>query len=127
VGGAPTSASGQSSDLINTKWILAGYRTAAGRTVEPVPGSSASLLFQRPGKVSGNTGCNEFSGTYEALNRTLTINLGPITTMACDGELGTQQDAVLDNLAKVALFSAEGGRLVLADGSKTTLLTYNAS
>jgi heat shock protein HslJ len=108
-------------------WILSGFHAPSGRVITAVPGAPATLSFGRGDNLTGTTGCNSFSGTYVASDNVITINLGPITTAACaDPDAQAQEKAIIDALPKAARYSAEGGRLVLADHNKTPLLTYGS-
>jgi len=53
------------SQIADKKWLLSGYNTGAIFVpLEPGNGSTAWVLFQSNGTLSGNTGINDFSGTW---------------------------------------------------------------
>lgn len=106
-------------------WTLASYAGAGGTATAAAGGSPATLRFAAAGALDGTTGCNNFSGTYNAAGTALTISLGPMTQMACaDPATQAQERAVLESLPKVASAGVDGDHLVLRDGGGATLLEY---
>lgn len=72
------------------------------------------LIFDKQGKLSGSTGCNNFSGTYKAKKGCLTLNPGGITRMFCQGDGET---LFLDAVKKVKNMKSEGDKIILLDGT----------
>ena len=104
-------------DLIGTEWILGDLPGQVLADVRP------TVSFSGDGTVSGNAGCNTFSGTYTADGSTLT--LGPLATtrMACEGAKGTLETAYVAALqATTAYELTDAGELKLTSG--TTTLTF---
>ena len=58
-----TTAAPGAAGLPGTSWVLASYTAAAGST-PAVAGADATLQFADEDRVSGSTGCNNFSGTF---------------------------------------------------------------
>src|SRR4051794_28080729 len=86
------SAAGES--LNGTSWALVSA-PAGSHQVRAV--GTAALSFDRDGKsLSGSTGCNQFSGTFEQSGSDLTIKVGSTTLAACpDVAAGAQEAAIL--------------------------------
>jgi heat shock protein HslJ len=113
-----------SAGLAGTSWILSSYNTRTGSSVDAVKAATASLAFTED-KVSGSTGCNDFSGTYTSDEEALTITLGPMTQKACtDPALTAQETAVVAQLANVATYTADAQGLTLKDSTGATVLVY---
>ncbi len=113
-------------DLSGTSWTLSAYAAADGAEVPAVPESDgAPLTFGTDGSLSGSTGCNRFAGTFTQDGASLTVALGPMTLMACDGPVADQESAVIAALGEVASFTADGDLVLLSDGGDA-LLTYAA-
>jgi heat shock protein HslJ len=73
----------QTAELGATSWALVTY----GPADAPIAAeASASIRFEDNGRMSGHTGCNTFSGHYEAKDGRLTFreNEMAFTTMDCD-------------------------------------------
>jgi heat shock protein HslJ len=118
------SASGES--LNGTSWTLVSV-PAGSHQVPAV--RTAALSFDSDGKsLSGSTGCNQFSGTFEQSGSGLTIKVGSTTLAACaDVAAGAQEAAILAQLPNVKTFSSVGGKLQLKHGSGDTLFNYDAA
>lgn len=71
------------SPLQGTNWNLFSLM-GSNVTVADSLGKQASIIFNKDGTVTGNGGCNSFSGNYE-LNDSSQIKFGPIisTKMYC--------------------------------------------
>jgi heat shock protein HslJ len=107
----------QSQELQDVTW----YLVSAG-TLRAVPGSDATTLFASDGQtVSGNTGCNEFSGSYRAEpGNKLTISGFAATEAACPTEdLTKQEEALLIFLQSATGYTIRGNALQIqtVDGS----------
>src|SRR4051794_30255265 len=118
------STSGES--LNGTSWTLVSV-PAGSHQVPAV--RSAALTFDADGKsLSGSTGCNQFSGTFEQSGTNLTITVGPATLAACTDAAATAQEAALfAQLPNVNSFSSVGGKLQLKNASGDTLFNYDAA
>jgi len=118
-----TSASGSTAsgaDALNgTRWTLdiAGLNVPGADKVLP------TIAFA-DGSVSGNAGCNTFSGSYTVSGASLTIGQLASTKMACGTVETAVETAVLGRLGKVAGYTMTADALTLTDSSGATLLTY---
>jgi heat shock protein HslJ len=98
--------------LEGTTWQLTGYVGPAGNLL-PVPAAvSASATFSA-GTVSGNAGCNEYSGSYTVDGDKLTIGQVAATKKACGPAETALETAYLAALGKVATYSIDGESLEL--------------
>lgn len=89
-----------------------------------VEGHRPTADFTADGRVTGTTGCNTFSGTYETDGRRITIDPGAVTERACaDPEAGRQERGYLDALASVRRFDQTGPQLVLYDAQGRMAVT----
>jgi len=86
------------------------------------------IRFERTGRVTGNDGCNQFTGSYKQ-QRDDGLTFGPLagTQKACAGPADEVGRRVHAALASVTAFSASGGLLNLLDSGGKTLLTYRAT
>jgi heat shock protein HslJ len=98
---------------------------ASGRNVASPEGTRAVFIqFDDATKrVTGFSGCNTFNGSYESTDKTLT--LGPLisTRMACPGEGGQIEFAVLEALGKVSGYAIKDSTLSLTDADDSVVLT----
>lgn len=83
--------------LPGTVWTLQSI--VSGGTVSSVPdGIAATFEIADDGRVSGNAGCNQVSGTGTTTADTLRISDLATTKMACQGSRGRIEAAVLEIL-----------------------------
>jgi heat shock protein HslJ/chitodextrinase len=113
----------QSLELQNKTWYLVSVGT-----LQAVPGSNATTLFASDGaSVSGNTGCNTFTGSYKTEpGNKLTISGMTSTRTACASEaLTKQEEALLIFLPSAISYSVNGTSLQIqtVDGS---VINYTA-
>ena len=90
-----------------------GYPVAAER--------APTLRLEAGERVSGTTGCNNYSGSYRVASRDR-ISFGPlaVTRMACEPPLMEQERRFLAIMAQVqgySLYGDGGISLIAADGS----------
>ncbi|HRE40540.1 MAG TPA: META domain-containing protein [Ignavibacteria bacterium] len=73
----------------NTKWVIAnidGKAPSSSVTNQPY------IVFTgTTGNVSGNSGCNTFSGSYTSSGNSLTFSPIAATKMFCDGAMDFEQ------------------------------------
>lgn len=113
--------------LPGSTWSLDSFATPTSGSIPARPAAEAVLSFGTEGELNGSTGCNRFSGTYQASGTSLTIELGPMTKVACAGPLlEAQETAITTRLPQVASFAIEDLSLRLLDAQGSTLLTYGA-
>jgi heat shock protein HslJ len=109
-------------DLAGTKWVLSSY-VADDEDVDAA--AVAALDFGTDGTVTGTTGCNSFGGTFSQDGSTLSIELGPMTLVACtDDAIAAQERAIVDGMPRVASFTASG-QLALLDDIGAAILIYD--
>jgi heat shock protein HslJ len=118
------SASTAPTELAGTKWVLS---SAVIDDEDVASVAAAALDFGTDGTLSGTTGCNNFSGTYEQEGDELDIELGPMTLAACTDPAATaQEQAILEGLPEVDTFRS-APQLELLDDDGDTLLIYDAN
>jgi len=124
---APSAAAGASAAaaqaLEGPRWELTGYVGADGKTVSAI---GASATFSS-GKVTGNSGCNDYTASYTLAGEKLTIGQVASTTKACGPAETVLETAYLAALGKVASYSIAGETLELRTSGGTAGLTYVAA
>lgn len=111
------------SSLEGTTWILAAD-APLGVALEAIV---VTAQF-KDGTLSGNSGCNTYSTSYEVDGDKLTV--GPDiagTQMACPPAETAVEQAYLARLPKAAGFKVDGTTLSLTDDGGETILKYEAS
>ncbi|WP_396625219.1 META domain-containing protein [Luteitalea sp.] len=107
----------QSTSLAGTDWEVTGYNNGRQAVVSVVRDTRLTLAFAADGRVSGEAGCNRFSGTYTAVGDTVAIGTLATTRKMC-GEEGVmaQETAYLAALATATRVRVDGDRLELRTG-----------
>lgn len=98
--------------LEGTNWQLTDYAGPEGNTI-PVPEAVAATALFEGGKVSGNSGCNTFTGTYTLDGEKITISQLATTMMACGDIQMALETAFTTAMSKVATWSISGDTLEL--------------
>ncbi len=110
--------------LEGQSWQLVGYRSADG-LVEVIAKDRPMLFRFEDGRISGDTGCNQVSGSYTLDGSRLMIGKNMASTMmACPDSLMKQEQAVTAALVAVATYQQAGDRLELLDSTDQALLDF---
>ena len=112
-GGSDTSLEGQT-------WTL----TNVGDS--PAVATAIATLTFTSGELTGNSACNNFSGTYAVDGRSMTIQLGPATLRACTPDVNAQETAIFAALDATTQFGIAGTELRLLDDDRTVLARYTS-
>ncbi len=114
----------ESNALEGQVWALENWRNETGEMVPAIADSGASAEFS-DGQISGNGGCNGFSGSYEQSGNELTIGQIASTLMLCTPEeLGTQETAYFAHLQNAASYQVTDDRLEISNGEGEVVLTF---
>jgi heat shock protein HslJ len=85
----------------------------------------ATLSFATDAALAGSTGCNNFAGGWTEDGDQLTLEIGPITEMACeDPAVQAQEQALISLLPSVAGYDLGAEELQLTDAGGTVLAVY---
>jgi heat shock protein HslJ len=109
--------------LAGTGWELAAILASQA----PLPDTSITLLFNVDGTVSGNGGCNDYSGPYMVTGDVLSI--GPLSTAgtACSPEIDSQEQDYLMLLGSAVNYQIIGTQLSLTDPTGAEVLRFNST
>ena len=107
---------GTSPSLAGTSWKLVSYGPV-GKQIPATPGIKTSLGFGADGKVSGNVGCNQFSGNYEVKEGKIIFGLLASTLMACSEPQMTQESTSFQLMTGTVSFEVKGNTLAIYDAS----------
>jgi heat shock protein HslJ len=114
-----------SADLSGTSWTLVSYGPTGSQT-PAAPGIKTSLNFGNDGQVSGNVGCNGFSGSYEVKGGTIVFGPLAATLMACPEPQMTQEGTVFQVMSGTVHFEVAGNTLTIHDASEVNAITFTS-
>ncbi|MFY0618295.1 YbaY family lipoprotein [Shimia sp.] len=100
----------QSGALSGSNWRVVELASRSVQSEKP-----PELRFGTDGRVSGTSGCNQFTGSYTQSGEVLSFGNMAVTRMACIGNLGAQETAFFDALSKVSGVGLRAGQTVLVD------------
>ena len=92
--------------LADTNWLIVDINGSI------VGGETYQLSFDGEGRLSGQAGCNRFSGPYSQSGRTLNPGAIVSTRMACPGDRGRDEARVLELLRGPVLINYRGGMIM---------------
>jgi heat shock protein HslJ len=91
----------------------------------PVNGGGISAQFTADGKVSGSSGCNQYTGKYTVSGSNIKFDPSIATTMmACPQPIMDQESAYLKMLGEAKTYEVKGNELTLMDDGNKKLATY---
>ena len=79
------------SDLTGRVWYLETYKDAQGNQTPLLAGSQITAEFGSDGTLSGSSGCNRYSGSYQVDGDQLQIGALASTMMACLDPAGLKE------------------------------------
>jgi len=111
------------SDTIEgTTWLL-GEQVTDG-ALAPLPDGVTVTLLMETGQAGGSGGCNSYFASYELDGSTISFDEIGSTLMHCEGPAGEVESAYFSNLALVAGWASDGGRLTLSSADGSALLVF---
>ena len=114
------------SGLEGTLWRLTEYLGPAGTAVSVPQAVSASATFSG-GMVSGNAGCNDYTGSYTIDGDKLTIGPLAVTKKACGPAETAVETVFLTAMGRVATYDVSGDSLELKTADAKVGLTFVAT
>lgn len=115
----------QAESLAGTSWNVTNINNGRQAVVSIVPGSTVTMVFDTEGRVSGTTGCNQFTASYSVDGNNLQFSSAATTRRACaDPGVDEQEKAFLHAFESVRTMHIEGDLLVLRqeDGAMAIIL-----
>jgi heat shock protein HslJ len=108
-----------------THWVLDSYDQDGSLTI--LPESMYADAEFGSSRVTGFSGCNEFTGLYRAGGRTLLISDLSGTLMACDEATMTFEQRYTTLLQESRFYSVRGNRLTIFGSGGVTALVFDAA
>ncbi len=111
--------------LNNTNWQVTSYNNGQGAVVSPLIGTTLTAMFQGD-RISGNAGCNTFSGSYWVSGGNISISGLVTSMMACADPAGVmeQEQQYIAALQSAATFRFDGSRLELRRGDGALAVVF---
>ena len=115
----------QAQQLESTTWILTAY-AVDGSMKDALPTPKVDATFA-DGKVSGNGGVNQYTGSYETDGSKLSVGPLASTQMAGEPAVMEQEAAYLVALQAAGAYKVNGDTLTIKDKSADVLLEFRSA
>ena len=111
--------------LDGTSWVLRSYRNNQGENVNVLLRSTTTAHFQA-NIVSGISGCNNYSVSYEVKNNKIQLGQVSTTQKVCVSPPGImrQEENFLGGLNSAASYKLKPSSLEIIDSQGNTLLAF---
>jgi heat shock protein HslJ len=110
------------SSVADQEWNLVQVKDGAG-TLSPAPPVMATATFSADGTVSGNAGCNQYSGSYEQSGSSLSVAQLAMTRKLCIADDAMKvENAFSGAFVLVSSWDVNDGNLVLKDHNGNTVI-----
>ncbi len=114
--------------LEGTRWNLISYVRSDGIIVNISNRTSPSLQIVKGGMITGNCGCNQYSGTYNHSGNNLTFGIITQTEVACTDRGNTGIDLnFLTLMSKVSQVYGKERILTFSDAFNKSLMVFELS
>ena len=114
----------QGGQLEGVTWQLSTY--IEGGSSIAVPDQAAATATFANGQVSGNNGCNSYSGPYQASGSTLSIGPLASTLMGCGPIQSALESAFMTLFQNAGSYTATSAALTIFDKSGAKTLEFTA-
>jgi heat shock protein HslJ len=102
---------------------LVGFNWTVSALNGTPPTGTITTVFDNNGRITGNDGCNSYSGTYTASSNSLTITLGPSTPLSCGDPIDSEAATFLQILTSATSYGIANNQLTI---NGTGTITYDA-
>jgi heat shock protein HslJ len=117
---------GSKSDLAGTSWVATGFDDGSQTVTTVLAGTTLTADFGGDGTLTGNSGCNDYSGPYKVTGDQ--IGIGPLssTKKACSDPAGVmvQEAQYLAALQNAEVFVIDGSVLELREVDGTVMAKF---
>lgn len=120
---------GVTNSLAKTSWDVIGYNNGKEAVVGPISGTNPTITFGDDGTISGNAGCNTYSGTYSLNRKNISITTLATTQRECIEPEGVmeQESSFLTYLQKADTWFIQGNQLSLRTAEDSLAVTAISS
>jgi heat shock protein HslJ len=113
-------------ELTGSSWVLVSYMNRENNLVLAPPGIQALVTFRNDSQVSGFSGCNDFSGTYQVDGGLMTIDNIASTEKACPSPAGVMdfEQQFLSLLSDTTRYNIDENGLTLSHYDERKLMVF---
>ena len=117
----------QSQDLAGSSWEPTAFNNGKQAVIGMLDGTSLTADFGNDGTLSGNSGCNQYTGEFKETGNQITIGPLASTMMACSEPEGVmeQESQYLAALQSAATYEIEGNVMQLRTKDDALAVIFN--
>ena len=114
--------------LIGTNWVARNYNNGKQAVVSILAGSTLTAQFSADGKITGSSGCNNYTAGYTLDGKRISIGPAAGTRKMCAKPEGVmeQESLYLTALPTAASYRIEGDLLELRTDAGSLVASYTA-
>jgi heat shock protein HslJ len=113
-----------SNGLTTGVWRLTAYADSSGILNSVLPNTTLDSTFSSGGQLSGNGGCNTYTGAFTAYDVTLRISIQNQSQSTCDENVMAQETAFFRAMDSAAKMSLAGNTMTVLSSTGRTVLSY---
>jgi heat shock protein HslJ len=113
-----------SNGLTTGVWRLTAYADSSGILNSVLPNTTLDSTFSSGGQLSGNGGCNTYTGSFTAYDVTLRISIHNQSQSTCDENVMAQETAFFRAMDSAAKMSIAGNTMTVLSSTGRTVLSY---
>lgn len=114
-------------DLAGTSWQATGVNNQSGGVESSALTPSVTAEFGEDGRLTGFSGCRDYSAQYEASDGTIAVSDITFEGAECSGDEAALEQNVEAALTASRTYTIEGTSLNLRDNTGATQLNYSLS
>ena len=117
----------QSQELAGSSWEPTAYNNGKQAVVGMLDGTTLTADFGKDGTLSGNSGCNQYTGEFKVTGNQITIGPLASTMMACSEPEGVmdQETQYLAAIQSAATYEIEGNVMQLRTKDDALAAIFN--
>ncbi len=99
--------------LVGTRWEVVNYNNGRGALVTPLLDTRLTMEFGTNGSLTGNSGCNTYTTSYQVNGSNITIGQPGGTQQFCEEPEGImdQESAFINTITAASTFRIDGNTL----------------
>jgi heat shock protein HslJ len=119
----------QSQALEGTSWDVISYNNGRGGVTSVIIGTEITANFAEDGQLSGSSGCNTYTATYESEDEAISIGPPGLTRQFCAEPEGVmeQESEYLAALQTAATYRIEGNSMNMRTADGATVANFSRS
>jgi heat shock protein HslJ len=116
----------QSQELAGSSWDVISYNNGRGGVVSLIIGTEITANFGEDDQLTGNAGCNDYTGSYEADGDNISIGPAAVTRKFCADPEGVmeQESEYLAALETAATYKIEGNTMNMRTSEGSTVANF---